>query len=686
MNQGTNLGSQKGRWIILAALVAVLGALLFLMPGGLLQAQQTAETFYYHENGDEPVVTLTADDPEGVTPIQWDILMEDIDADLPGGADDDIEETDIIHGRLFEVDGGVLSFKDKPNFEAAGDVLGLQDPTLAYPDDNKTYKVVVQASDGGVTEWVQYFKVTVIVLDVEETGKVEWTVDADGEIDTSQATDMLLEFQAGADLLATVTDPDSTAASLVADQAWKWYRSASDAGPWTVIDGATVAAYTVSDRAESNDLGMYLRAEATYTDRRGSNKTAEFVSRYAVRPAKVEGNSVPEFAPTAIARDVQEGPAGMTVGAPVTATDTDGDVLNYTIAENGQVDGENAFKIDPETGQITTIVLLNYDPTNGTTPPRSFTVMVTATDSAGGETDDTVGGEVPDDATVTITLLNVNEAPAFGVDGRTTTPANDDDANFQGMVQKAEGGVDVAWSDAVSEYTVNDEEGVAINAGKWSLSGDDAALFELTGSDDDERNLEFKNEADFENPGDMNEDNIYEVTVVASDGTNRAERAVRVKITDSDEAGEIMLSDVNPVTGNEITATLEDSDGDVIDVAWAWYGLDDTQAENAENIAEAIALTDGASTAIDDATSNTYTPGAGDIGMHLVAVARYVDRTEDNDNDPYHSRQRRDRARWRQVPEHCDIRSDGDGDRGPGELCAGVRRGQRGGKVRRGER
>ena len=32
------------------------------------------------------------------------------------------------------------------------------------------------------------------------------------------------------------------------------------------------------------------------------------------------------------------------------------------------------------------------------------------------------------------------------------------------------------------------------------------------------------------------------------------------------------------------------------------------------------------------ATSSTYTPGAGDIGDHLVAVARYMDRTEDTDN------------------------------------------------------
>ena len=59
------------------ALFAALAlSLLFLMSGGILQAQQTAETYYYNENSDEPVVTLSANDPEGVTPIQWDIFVD----------------------------------------------------------------------------------------------------------------------------------------------------------------------------------------------------------------------------------------------------------------------------------------------------------------------------------------------------------------------------------------------------------------------------------------------------------------------------------------------------------------------------------------------------------------------------------------------------------------------------------
>ena len=268
MNQGTNLGSQKGRWIVLAALVAVLGALLFLLPGGILQAQQTAETFYHHENNGEPVVTLTADDPEGVTPIYWSILDDDMGVqDLPGGVDgDDVGDADVPDFDSFNVKDGVLMFNEPPDYEDPADVTG--GPT--EDEDNNTYKVVVQASDGGVTQWVQYFKVTVIVLDLEEEGDVTWAVDANGDgVDDGQTPDVLLEFQAGAILTATVTDPD-TITTPVANETWKWYRSSSNTGPWTEIaDTPANGTYPVSDHADNNDVGMYLRAVATYTDRRG---------------------------------------------------------------------------------------------------------------------------------------------------------------------------------------------------------------------------------------------------------------------------------------------------------------------------------------------------------------------------------------------------------------------------------
>ena len=42
---------------------------------------------------------------------------------------------------------------------------------------NNEYKVVVQASDGGTMQAIAWFKVTVMVTNEEEDGKVSWTVD-----------------------------------------------------------------------------------------------------------------------------------------------------------------------------------------------------------------------------------------------------------------------------------------------------------------------------------------------------------------------------------------------------------------------------------------------------------------------------------------------------------------------------
>ena len=420
--------SNRGLTLAFLAFVAVLAAgLLFLMPGGLLQAQDTAETFYHNENDEGAVVTLAAEDPEGVSPIYWDFLEDATGLqDLPGGVvdgapteaagvgddtADDIAAADVVDFGDFTIDGGALKFKVAPNFEGPVDTGG----------DN-VYNVVVRASDSGAGNvagrpgWMQYFKVTVTVLDVEETGKVTWTVDPDGTADTTEEAQNLLEFQAGADLAATVTDPDGPETIVAATTSWQWYRSSSMSGPWTPISNATTNNYTASDEANNDDRNMYLRASATYIDRRGANKQAAFVSKWPVQPAKVQDNTVPEFSPTAIEREIQEGKAGIVVGAPVTATDDDGDVRNYTLVTGGDA---ASFKIDQATGQIKTIAELDFETPRDTgdnpdgTANNTYVVTVRATDSAGGNTNEIDADTIPDDATVTITVLDVNEPPEF---------------------------------------------------------------------------------------------------------------------------------------------------------------------------------------------------------------------------------------------------------------------------------
>ena len=632
INASTPLSITRRPASLIFALLAVLTVgLLLLLPGGPVQAQATSDTYQYAEDRTDPVVTFTANDPEDVSPIVWSVLDSADNAagtngqDIDGDGGDDVVEDDIADRLLFSVNSnGALSFVSPPNFET---------PSGEGATPN-TYKVVVQASDGGVTSWVNWFKVTVMVTDVEEAGTVTWTVDPDGA-DDGPVLQTLRQFRAGAALAATVTDLDNATetnnAGPVTGATWKWYRSSSNSGPWTeIFDAMTDGNYTASDEADSYDVGMYLRAVATYTDNRGGNKNAELVSLYPVQEAQ-EDNTHPEFPSDTATRSVNEGPIGRDVGGPVRASDADNDVLNYSIVD--PTTGDAAFfMIDPATGQISTLLALNYEEPGDANEVNVFEVTVRATDSSGDATGDT---EAPSDIVVMITVTDVNEVPQFeelasrpnGVDA--DLPWNTDGMAADHLEDTAS--LDIAF------YSANDPEGGEITL---SLSGADSDKFELNDLEpvlSGTQELAFKEVPDFENPGDSNEDNIYEVTVEASDTVMTASQSVTIKVTDADEDGEVTLFTQDAVVGRQLMATLDDSDGEVVRVSWQW---ETTTPEAGETCAAAAA--DATWGDIIEATAAAYTPLGSDNGDCLRVMAWYMDRTTTevdttdpaDDNDP----------------------------------------------------
>ena len=76
----------------------------------------------------------------------------------------------------------------------------------------------------------------------------------------------------------------------------------------------------------------------------------------------------------------------------------------------------------------------------------------------------------------------------------------------------------------------------------WSLAGDDKDTLSIDGTEDEETGsidnavLTFATPPDFEEPTDSDTDNVYQVTVLASDGTSIAVLVVTVTVTDVDEA------------------------------------------------------------------------------------------------------------------------------------------------------
>ena len=315
------------------------------------------------------------------------------------------------------------------------------------------------------------------------------------------------------------------------------------------------------------------------------------------------------------------------IGAPIRATDADGDVVHYWI--EGTAGDNEEFSIGLLSGELTASGL-DFENSTGSGGDNTYVVTITATDSSNGDSE----------IEVTITVTDVNEKPTFTAG---TSGMADDHAEANEIL-------------TVDTYTATDpEEGIVT----LSLSGDDSDMFQLTDPDQAEAGskvLSFKAQPDFEMPGDRNEDNIYEVTVEASDDVNTATRSVTVKVTDSDESGKVKLSSQDALIGVELTATLTDSDGGVPDprdltgVTWQW-----TKSETA----------DGTFDDIPGATSDTYTPTAGDRDDYLQATAMYTDRTP----------RRRHRRPQHAVHEHGDVCCDDRGPEQPAQPGAEVRRG-----------
>ena len=151
------------------------------------------------------------------------------------------------------------------------------------------------------------------------------------------------------------------------------------------------------------DKGSYLRATASYTDGHGPRKSAQ-----AATSASVPSNAAPVFPVTdldadrgrngAIERSVAESTnAGEAVGAPVAATDAEGDAVTYAL---GGADAA-LFAIDPDTGQIRVgaDTTLDYE-----ADKNVYEVTVTATDSLG----------LSATVTVTIAVANVGLGSPLG--------------------------------------------------------------------------------------------------------------------------------------------------------------------------------------------------------------------------------------------------------------------------------
>ena len=259
------------------------------------------------------------------------------------------------------------------------------------------------------------------------------------------------------------------------------------------------------------------------------------------------------------------------VGGVVMATDPDPneDPLTYTL------EGTDASKFRVrDTGQIEVGAGTELDYETKTT----YMVTVMAEDSFG----DTAS------IAVTITVTDVNEGPDITGDDTIEYPEN--------------------RRSSVETYRASDPERAGTIT--WSLNGDDADLFDISTNGA----LTFKKSPDYEMKADDDTDNMYGVTVQATDADrNMGTKPVTVEVTNVDEPGVVTLSARQPMAGVLLTVTITDPDSVTTDnmtgsittgVDWQWQK---------------------GSSNIPNADGETYTPADSDRGNYLRVTATYKD-------------------------------------------------------------
>ena len=581
--------------------IALLIALVVILVGNMAlddsldhpaHAQTADSNVDFAENRTAPVATFIAYDQDGDA-IVWSLSGPDADQ--------------------FTIDDGLLAFRESPNYEDP------QSAAAGVPlTERNVYRVTIEAS-GGTHE------VAVTVTDLDEAGTAS--------IDRPQP-------QVSRPLGAGLSDEDEG----VAAERWQWARS-QDGTTWTGIEGATSPRRSPAPA----DVGMYLRATVTYSDKFGPGKTASAVSANLVE-TKTLSNAAPSFADQDkdedtpyidVARSVAENtPPGRPIGRPASATDADDDILFYELLDTPDLeddDGDARFTIDSLSGQIRVGKELGADA--GETEDEDSTALTGVPTLPEDEDADVAGNSEyvlrvrvsdPSTASATVNVIvrvtNVNEAPAFDADVPTALRVREN-ADPPAITSGDDDSPVDANTFAVTDQDAND------TTFSYSVTGDDREV--LAFDSDDVLRFKPDHKPNYE------EKNSYSITITARSRGRSTTLDVTIEVVDTEDVGEVSLSQRQPQVGIAVHASASDPDGGVSIKRWEWersaeITVDDRGDPSAECVDDpdtpGIDVVDGW-TPIDGASSAVYTPTPADVGKCLQATAVYTDNIDDADEE-----------------------------------------------------
>ncbi len=411
----------------------------------------------------------------------------------------------------FRVDAVRLYFKSAPDFEGTADA-----------DRNDVYEVSLRTHDGSLPS--EPVTVSVTVTNVEEgPGRIEFLTGTP---------------QVDVRVRGTLTDPDGN----VDVRSQQWQRLGSSG--WEPITPdeetrtppSTYPGYVYYTPTE-DDVGKPLRVTASYLD--GASADEEDLKSAQSGETHPVAHPPLTVAFSSASYQASEGGSAATV------------TVRLSPASPGQV--SIPIEVNPgsgtESGDYSVTGLtdgaLRFAEGDRT---KSFTI---AADWDSDHANETVslgfGSTLPEGVSpgtpsrATMTLADVNRPPVISGPESQPVPEN---------------------RTTVATYRARDPEGDSVT---WSDSGDDAGDFTIAGGA-----LSFDPAPDYERPADAGGNNVYAVTVEATDdGGQSGTRPVTVTVTNVDEPGRLTV-DSTPQVGTPATAVLTDPDGGIQVESWHW--------------------------------------------------------------------------------------------------------------------
>jgi Ca2+-binding RTX toxin-like protein len=215
---------------------------------------------------------------------------------------------------------------------------------------------------------------------------------------------------------------------------------------------------------------------------------------------------------------------------------------------------------------------------------------------------------------------------------------------------------------AAYTITATDRDG-GLDTLSYSLSGADAALFDI---DSVTGIVTFKSAPDYEAPGDIGGDNVYDVVVSVTDGQFTDEQAVSITVTNENDNTPVITSGASFwIAENEtavFTATAIDGDGDVLSYALAGTDAALFEIDNVTGEVSFRAAPDYEAPG-DAGGNNIYNIKVRvSDGVNQTVQAVIVRVTDLNENAPVFTSQARVSVAEQQTAAYTAIATDADGD------------------------